>query len=257
MTTTTRTHSVRFLLVAALSVLCLYYVATLVLEHPEKAPELIVTMIATGIAAYAGGWAAFGAERERRAEEEVKKRVSASNKAIFVAFMIYESLDNLRQYCIDKDGARTHKFRALMIDSPQAGMMQSVSFDFESLDFFLDANDEVSATTLMELQVLDWHFQMVRSTVEQRARAVEELHNVMVAQHNPNIAPENIPTVYGDHFKKLSALTDQLVKLVDDGLVLARKADGQLRAALAAQFPKQEFLRVNYVQQAPAVEKPR
>lgn len=248
-------RSGRFWLFGTLSFVYLYYVGRLVVEHPDKTPELIVTMIATGIAAFVGGWAAFGAERERRAEEEMKRRVSASNKAIFVAFTIYESLDNLRQYCIDKDGARTNSFRALMIDSPQAGMMQSVSFDFDSLGFFLDADDDVSATTLMELQVLDWHFQMLRNTVELRARAAEELRGVMVAQHNVNIAYENISTVYSTHFKKLSALTDQLVTMVDDGIALARKADERLRVALALQFPNQDFLRVNYVAQAPTAEK--
>jgi uncharacterized membrane protein YbhN (UPF0104 family) len=95
---TTSFRSGRFWLFVAISVVCLYYVGRLVVEHPDKMPELLVTMIATGIAAYVGGWAAFGAERERRAEEDLKKRVSASNKAIFVAFTIYESLDNLRQY---------------------------------------------------------------------------------------------------------------------------------------------------------------
>lgn len=248
-------RSGRFWLFVILSVVCLYYVGRLVVEHPDKAPELLVTMIATGIAAYVGGWAAFGAERERRAEEELKKRVSASNKAIFVAFTIYEALDNLRKYCIDKNGARTSKFRALTIDSPQAGMMQSVSFDFDSLNFFLDAEDDVSATTLMELQVLDWHFQMVRNTVELRARAAEELHNAMLAHYNENIAPETIQAVYGTHFKNLSTLTDQLVAMVDDGIVLAKKVDGRLRAALAHQFPNQDFLQVNYVAQAPAAEK--
>jgi hypothetical protein len=77
----------------------------------------------------------------------------------------------------------------------------------------------------------------------------------MLAQHNANIAPENIQTVYSTHFKKLCVLTDQLVTLVDDGIVLAKKADDRLRAALALQFPNQDFLRVNYVEQAPAAEK--
>ncbi len=215
------------------------------------APELLVTMIATGIAAYVGGWAAFGAERERRAEEELKKQVSASNKAIFVAFTIYESLDNLRKYYIDKNGTRHSKFRAINMDSPQAGMMQCVSFDFDSLNFFLDADDDISASTLMELQVLDWHFRMVINTVELRARAVEELHKAMLAQPVVNITPENIQTVYSSHFMKLSALTDQFVTMVDDGIILAKKADDRLRAALALQFPKQDFLRVNYAERCP------
>lgn len=239
----------RFWLFVALSAVCLYYILNLLVEHPDKMQELLVTLIATGIAAFVGGWAAFGAERERRAEEELKKRVSASNKAIFVAFTIHESLDNLRQYCIDKNGARDSKYRALVIDSPQAGMMQFIGFDFDSLNFFLDADDKVSATTLMELQVLDWHYQMVRTTVELRAQAAEELHNLMLAQHSTNISLESIATIYGANFTKLSALTDQLVTMVDDGVILAKKADEQLRAALAHQYPKQEFLQVNYVEQ--------
>lgn len=245
---------IRSWLFGALALACLYYVGHLAVEHPDKTSELLVTMIATGIAAYVGGWEAFGAERERRAEEDLKKRVSASNKAIFVAFTIHESLYNLRQYCIDKNGARTNKFRALMIDSPQASMMQRVSFDFDSLDFFMNADDEVSATTLMELQVLDWHFQMLRNTVELRARAMEELHNAMLAQHNTDIAPENIKAVYNSHFKKLSSLTDQFVTMVDDGIVLAKKADLRLRAALTLQFPNQDFLRVSYVERTPVAE---
>jgi len=46
-----------------------------------------------------------------------------------------------------------------------------------------------------------------------------------------------------------------LVKIQPVRLLKIQPAPTRLRAALALQFPNQNFLRVNYVEQAPAVEK--
>ncbi len=238
--------SLTSVLVAILMIALGYIYVAEVASHPEKSTELLVMVLGTGLAAWAGGWSAFSAERRRREEEEHKSRISAANKALFAAFVMHEAFKNLREYSADANGVRDHPNRALLMNSPQPGMMQAVRFDFDSISYFLDANDDVSAQALLELQNLEWHYAIVLSTVDMRGRAFDELHQAMASHQINNLPLEAIKHTYALQYDRLAALTDQLIATVDDGVKLAQQVDQRLREALAQQFPGQDFLRVNF-----------
>src|SRR2546427_2893059 len=148
----------------------LFYGPLIVAEHfLDKTIEQFSLIAGTFVAAWAGGWAAFSAERRTRDEMERKSRISAANKALFVVATMYNVFDNLRQFYIDKGNLRQDPNRALAIDSPQPGMMQVLHFDFDALNYFLDVDGATSSMALMELQLLDWHYQLLINTVELRA----------------------------------------------------------------------------------------
>ena len=100
--------------------------------------------------------------------------------------------------------------------------------------------------TFMQLQVLDWHYHMIIAVVDRRAVAMA---NWAAAASTHPVQPVNIGTmkvVYQYQYDNLKQATDQMVEMVDEGIDLARIADGQIRKALALQFPGQELLKVNY-----------
>ncbi len=58
---------------------------------PDKVIDLLGITVATFVAAWAGGWAAFNAERETQEQNRRSTRVSAANKAIFTIATAYLS----------------------------------------------------------------------------------------------------------------------------------------------------------------------
>ena len=221
-----------------------------VIALPDKAVEQIGLIAATFVAAWAGGWAAFSAERNTRSEAERKARISAANKALFVIATMYNVFENLCRFYIDKGNLRNNPNRALMMDSPQPGMMEKLHFDFDELSYFLDAEGDVSSMALMELQVLDWHFQMLINTIELRAMAAEDLHKAIRAQPISNLTADSVPALYQMEYKKSLALTDQLIEFVDAGIKLTKEMNEKMKVALQQQFPGQGFLQINFAEKA-------
>lgn len=216
--------------------------------YPDKFTELIVTVFGTFIAAWAGGWAAFNAERKTREDTERKSRISAANKALFTIATMFNVFDNLRQFYIDKDNIRQNEGRALIMDSPQPGMMQATHFDFDSISYFLDQDGDACSMALMELQVLDWHLQVVINTVELRAIASNDLNNAIKSKPIANLTAKTIATVYSAEHSKLAALTDQLIEQVDEGIAVTKKLNAMLQTALQLQFPGQSFLQIKFAE---------
>ena len=206
--------------------------------------DIGTTLVGTFVGAWAGGWAAFRGERRTRERVERNSRISAANKALFTIATMYNSLDNLRQFYIEAH--RNDPNRALTMNSPQPGMMQALHFDFDSINYFLDQEGEACSMALMELQVLDWHYQIVVNTAELRAKAGDELHQAIRANPiaNPNL--ETIKAVYAAEYGRLAALTDQLIEVVDEGIAMTRQANDKMQKALQLQFPEQSLLQIKF-----------
>lgn len=235
-----------------LIVASLFLAAVLVAVHYERWAELLVSVAGTFISAWAGGWAAFRAERETRAEAERNARISSANKAIFALAMMFNMFENLRQFYIDREGARTNPMKAIVMDSPQPGMLQPVRIDHDSLAFLLDQAGDECSMALAGLRMLDWRQQVALSTVETRAAASSELRQSMKERPVANWTPETLPNLYPAEYGRLASLTDQFVEQVDESINAIREAEVALQRALQTIFPGQSFVQVRFGQAAEA-----
>jgi hypothetical protein len=159
---------------------------------------------------------------------------------------MFSTFENLRQFYIDKDKARDNPYKALFMDSPQQGMMQTIHFDFDSISYFLDQDGDICSMTLMELQLLDWHYQLISNTAELRAKAFDELHKMFKETHLSIDDYETIKALYFTDYNKLDLLTDQFIELVDEGINITKLSYSQMQAALKEQFSNQAFLQINF-----------
>jgi len=191
----------------------------------DKAHEFAITAFATLIAAWAGGAAAFRAERNTRTIDRRNHQVSAANRAIFAINQMYTVYENLREHAINP--FRTDANRDLNMDSPQPGMLPQIKFNFDELSFFLDQPDDVSPNALNDLMLLEWKYQVLFQTVEHRARAAERF-------------------AHGDALARivLRGTTDQMIESVDEGVISTQTAYRQLHNACANVFPGQIVLRI-------------
>ena len=221
--------------------------------YPGYMPDLLAknveTLVATSAAAWAGGWAAFRAERNTQEINKRNSRLSYANKAIFQISQAYEMMENLRRYYIVADNWRNDPDRALKMNSPQPGMMARIEFNFDELSFLLDQKGDAPAA-LQALMIFDWQLRVLHETIEQRARAREQLE--LVIQQIPALAKsaEAIRGVAHVPYAKLEAHTDQMIESVDSGLITAIAVYGQLQAICAEIILGQTILRVNFAGQA-------
>jgi len=213
--------------------------------HSERLTDNVIILIATFVGGWAGGRAAFSEERMTREDKEHKARISAANRALFKISIFYDQFNNIRQYYIDADNARNDEFCAMHMNSPVPGIMQDITFDLDSISYFLDAEGECGMV-LKELQVLEWLYKVLVTTVDLRAKAYEELMNCVSTTIMPERTPESIRQVFFREYLKLNELTTQFVSLVDEGTQKAIEVDKKMRDALQLQFGTDDFLKVNF-----------
>jgi hypothetical protein len=59
---------------------------------------------------------------------------------------MFEFMDNIRQFQIDKDDISNDPQRAVTMDSPQQGMVTPLHFDLDELAYVLDAPGEMGSS---------------------------------------------------------------------------------------------------------------
>jgi len=200
----------------------------------------------TFLAAWAGGWAAFRAERKSRLDNERKGQISAANRAIFAIAQIYMVYGNLRDFFLPDAHLRQDPDRALKVNSPQPGMLSDIRFNFDELSFLLDMEGDHDVSALMELMLLEWRYRVLVVTTNSRATAVDDLHKTMAQRRLANLPPGGGAVFYAQEHAKATALTDQLTELIEDGLKYTKEVNAKLQTTLKRQFPNQSFLQVNF-----------
>ena len=199
------------------------------IEYSNKVPELIITVIVTGIAAWAGGAAAFRAERTTREINLRNKQISAANRAIFKLDQLFNLYLNLKESMVDPCRSDEHRFRTM--DSPQPGMLPVITFNFDELSFLLDRPGE-GLKLLEELLVLEWKYQVLMITVDHRARFLEAYvrgHDLLA-------------------INALTASTNQMIENIDLVPAAAKKAYLLFCSVLTETFPGQTFLRIQHLE---------
>ena len=209
----------------------------------QDSSRLIIEMGTTFVAAGAGGWAAFSAERRTQEDNKRNVNISAANKAIFTISLVNATFKNLELYIKDFRSDKD-KDRALEMDSPQPGMLSEIKFNFDELSFFLDQPGEVDASVLMDLMGCQWRYHELLETIEHRAKAREDLHKEMKQRPIGNLSQVGIAKAYPGEYRKLDATTTEMVEGVDAGLKSAKEIYQKLRMTLNLIFPEQDFLKV-------------
>ncbi len=216
------------------------------MDHLAKLTDLAGLFGVTFLAAWAGGWAAFSAERKTRDQKEWDARISATNRAIFKIAQIYEVYGNLREFFIRGSETRNDPDRALKMNSPQPGMLSAIKFNFDELSFLLDMPGSTDMSVVMDLMRLEWRYQVLTATVDLRARAADDLHRIMRQRPLANLQPGGAAMFYRQEYDKATALTDQLIDLVSDGLEHTKDVNQKFQSTLRLRFPGQSFLQINF-----------
>ncbi len=206
-------------------------------------------------ASFAGAVAAYSFSVYKDRQATAKIQIAAGNTAIFTLHHMYTVLSTLRDRYINPH--RTDANRWLTMDTPAPGLMQNITFDVDSLVFFLNhpSKDSPAAQVLSDLLFLGEQFRMIVALIDRRGTTIgEEVLPALRAMTLPSPAnpPAAIATFQPNLHRRLVTLTDEIVSRVDSGITELDHMYPRLQSALRLLHPKGNFMELNFATRGPS-----
>lgn len=204
-----------------------------------KIQDALVTLAS----AFAGAWAAFAFERWHQQREQDARRIGAANRALYTIFNLWSIQEQFRTEIIEPHRGRADAWLNMSATTPT--MYGTTTFDAGELAFLLESDSMTYASLLLEEQ----RFGHTMKVVESRSAVIldeawPKLATAGIGLNDPRPADE-IEGILGMAIvRKLTIMTDGLMKEVDSNLASLVKVHDALRSVMMRRYPKAKFLRM-------------
>ena len=201
------------------------------------------------VASFAGAWAAFTLEGNRRKQEKEDREIAAGNRAIYAVYSLWNILEQFRKEVLEPFRKREDAW--LNLAAHPAGPASPDRFQVAELQFLIERSKaSVFATLLLEEQRFDLAIGLIR------ARSELVLNEVFPKMAAAGIGvgkawdQEKIEEALGiDVCHKLKVTTAAIFKNVGEDLESLKSAYTLLRNSLKEAFPDRKFLEIVFEQQ--------
>lgn len=208
---------------------------------------IISSLIAAGLGAVSGAFAAFRLEERRRKSDQVAALVSDGNRTLLDLFAIWNNLAQYKREVIadveDKDPAE-HWFRLKPTIVPYTA---ENLLDPSRYEFLLGTDgSQIAADILIELQ----RYNLFLWQVRERSRIMRELvrprwETAQLGMQRPPTHNEIIDVTGPNYYRELSDMTTNIKKFIEEDIESSRGCFNRLRDHLVARFPDQKFIPFN------------
>lgn len=204
--------------------------------------ELLLSALATVVAAFLGAWYAF---KLMDKDHERKKRataVASGNRAIFTLMRQWNELCLIQRQLIDPMRSHPAKFVALLPALPLD--YEHLNFNVDSLSFLLDTEYR---QCLMDLLIAESQFQTAVRVLNERSRlhwqTVQPLLERAGIIEGGDYTRQQIELALGNRLTvELSGLTDDFIEHVDHAIISLKETSDKLHTALKALYPKEAII---------------
>jgi hypothetical protein len=204
--------------------------------------------IATVAAAFAGAWLAFYLERSHKAQEEVKRRVGAANRAIYTLYNIWNIQEQYRKEIVEPYRGRPDAWLNMAATIPASYGIST--FEAGELSFLLESKPDVYTSLLLEEQRFALAMQLIKTRSDvMLGQAWPRINRVGIGIGQPLLtSPGQTPeqVIGADIVQQLRVYTDSLVKNIDENLTSLVSLHNVVRAAMADLHPLARFIRVDF-----------
>lgn len=217
---------------------------------PSSCLSQLIEPITTLVAAFAGAWFAFRFERKHKEAEEVRRRVGASNRALYMLFNLWNGMVQIRQEVIDPFRGRFDAWLNMAATVPDR--YERAAFEAGELSFLMTISSPLYADLLLEEQRYNSAIQLL----EQRNSIVLNEAWPRLAQAGIGVGfqrnADEIERILGmDVTRKLKVMGDGLIKNIDENVKTIMGVFERLRGAMKAAYPNEKFLDVEFVENPP------
>jgi len=204
----------------------------------------IVAILATLVASFAGAWAAFLLESQRRHREQADRNVGAGSRALYTIFNLWNTLEQFRKEVLEPYRNRPDAW--LNMAAHPAMSVGEQRFSAGDLQFLLQSpHAQVYAGLFLEEQRFDLAISLIRERSElilNQAFPRMAAAGFGVGRQFPQEAVEQALGIDLTH--KLKAITAALYTNVDEDLASLRSRHDELRSAMKQLYPRRKVLQV-------------
>ena len=211
----------------------------------------IVAILATLIASFAGAWAAFLLESQRRKGEEIDRNLGATNRAIYTLFNLWNILEQYRKEVLEACRAKPDAWFNLAAN-PTIPVGEH-TFKAAELQFLLQSpHAGIYAALLLEEQ----RFAIAMDLIKARSDLVlNQVFAKMAAAEvsvGKSLAERDVENILGiDLTHKLKQITAAIFTNVDLDLGSLKEQHDALREAVKSLYPKRKVLQIVFEVPAP------
>lgn len=208
---------------------------------------IISSLIAAGLGAVSGAFAAFRLEERRRQSEQVTALVSNGNRTLLDLFAIWNNLAQYRREVIvevENEDPTEHWYR---LKPTIVAYTTENLLDPSRYEFLLGTDgSQIAADILMELQ----RYSLFLWQVRERSRIMRELvrprwEAAQLGMQRPPTHNEIIDVTGPNYYGELSDMTTNIKKFNKEDIESSKRCFDTLRAYLVARFPGQKFIAFN------------
>jgi hypothetical protein len=204
----------------------------------------IVAILATLVASFAGAWAAFLLEIQRRQREERDRNVGAGSRAIYTIFNLWNTLEQFRKEALEPYRGKSDAW--LNMAAHPAVSVGDHRFEAGDLQFLLQSSH---AQTYAALFLEEQRYKLVIGLMHERSRIV--LNEVFPRMASAGLTvgrsatQDEVERAIGiDVVHKLKTITAALYTNVDEDLLSLKALHDELRSAMKELYPKQKVVGV-------------
>ena len=207
--------------------------------------ELIVTTLATLVAAYGGAKYAFSIQNEKNAKDQDDLNIANGNLALFTLIRFHNKFLNINSQMIGD--MRDHPHRHHFIKPSAIGTANPPKFDYASLAFLINTDPNLlgKLSSLEQdiagtIEIIDLrsrlHFEQLQPLVEQLERQLDP---------DTGIIPEQVEEILGRRTTShLVTYTDYMVRGVDRAIVNTKELSINLGQALKRKYPAANIIKI-------------
>ncbi len=215
-----------------------------------KLLEIMLSSIATLVAAFAGAWVAFKLESTRRKKETVDRHQAAANRALYTIYNLWNVLYQFQKESIDE--IRGHDDTWLNMNATLPSSYGLTSFQADELSFLLQTK---YVNTYSELLLEEQRFWIAIKQIELRSSIVlNEVFPKMAAATVPigaKLTEAEIEKIIGiDVLHKLKKITTGIIENVDEDVKSLIETHDKLRTAMKSIYPKKKFVIILFKNQS-------
>lgn len=204
----------------------------------------IVAILATLVASFAGAWAAFLLESERRKREAIDQNLGAANRAIYTLFNLWNILEQYRKEVLEPYRAKSDAWLNLAAN-PTIPIGEH-TFQAAELQFLLQSpHAGIYAALLLEEQRFAIAIDLIKARSDLVLNQVFTKMAALGAPVGKSLAERDVENILGiDLTHKLKYITAAIFTNVDQDLDSLKEQHDALRTAVKSLYPKRKVLQI-------------
>ena len=206
--------------------------------------DVVVSALATLVAAFAGAWFAFYLQEKKEYVKEEKERKSNLNLVLVTLVRQYQSLENIK---LEIDSLKEDALRYIKLPAITTNQYSDIKIKVEILTFMLDSEPNLIMEIMLEQERFEMALKAVQLRSERHAKEFQPAYAKLFEKDNSTqIQVIQLPAMLGVYLHNaLKNETDHMYKQVYEASKSTLAVLEKVRIHAKQIYPRAAFIRID------------